>query len=86
MREVKEECGIDIDRTKLRYVTTMNVRGVEFDYHNVGIFMVSITIPNTYIGYTSKEGWDTSSQYRTREEHWLVMEEMGRVCIDGKSI
>ncbi|TNV75341.1 hypothetical protein FGO68_gene10510 [Halteria grandinella] len=44
VREVREECAVDIDPTKLRYVTTMNVRGVEFEYHNVGIFMATQVI------------------------------------------
>ena len=40
-REVMEECGVKLEKERIRYVATMNVRGVEFDYHNVGIFMVS---------------------------------------------
>lgn len=41
-REVWEECAIKLEQQALKYVATMNVRGVEFDYHNVGIFMVRV--------------------------------------------
>ena len=40
-REVLEECGSILDPAKIRYITTMNVRGVEFGYHNVGMFMLT---------------------------------------------
>lgn len=41
-REVLEECGVQLDQTDIKYITTMNVRYVEIGYHNVGLFMVSI--------------------------------------------
>ena len=44
IREVLEECDAVLDRKSLRYVATMNVRGVEFGYHNVGIFMIAPVI------------------------------------------
>ena len=40
-REVLEEVDISVEPSRMRYVATMNVRGVEFGYHNVGIFMVA---------------------------------------------
>ena len=43
-REFEEECGILIDQKEFHYITTMNVLGVEFNYHNVGIFMVRLCL------------------------------------------
>ena len=39
-REVEEECDLKVEPSRMRYVATMNVRGVEFNYHNVGVFML----------------------------------------------
>ena len=38
-----EECGLLLDESKMSYITTMNVRGTEHHYHNVGIFMVTLS-------------------------------------------
>ena len=40
-REVLEEVNLKVEASRMRYVATMNVRGVEFGYHNVGIFMLA---------------------------------------------
>jgi 8-oxo-dGTP diphosphatase len=41
VRELLEECAVVLEPSRFHYVTTMNVRGVEFGYHNVGIFMLA---------------------------------------------
>ena len=40
-REVLEECAAHLDPKQIKYITTMNVLGVEFGYHNVGLFMLT---------------------------------------------
>ena len=48
VREVFEECDAILDIKSLKYIATMNVRGVEFGYHNVGIFMISPVLKDKF--------------------------------------
>ena len=41
VRETLEETGLDLSKENVKYISTVNVKGVDFGYHNVGIYMVS---------------------------------------------
>ena len=68
VREVYEECDAVLDPKSLRYVATMNVRGVEFGYHNVGIFMIAPVIKADF-------KYQTTEPEKNTEWRWMKWDE-----------
>ena len=68
VREVYEECDAVLDPKSLRYVATMNVRGVEFGYHNVGIFMVAPVVKGDF-------KYQTTEPEKNTEWRWMKWDE-----------
>lgn len=73
-----EECGLLLDESKMSYITTMNVRGTEHHYHNVGIFMVtfSFKIHPQFIQVKKEETrFENKEPHKNTDWQWMKWEE-----------